>query len=191
MSIQVASIITDGETATHVADSPPSVAAPAPEDARAILRAIATKLGFDAEMIELSEATHRVELNGRTYAYAGGFDGAGITVYRNHVIAEMLPGILAHAITHEKLKALDRLRALAELGGLGEAKSAEGVTTFSREHARAHRANRIGQTAASAVMLAEMARVKVETSRLPGSGDWREMFRRMDVAYEKTKAPAA
>src|SRR5262249_15688197 len=64
----------------------------------------------------------------------------------------------------------------------------EGVTECSRSYFRAYRMQRIGAGAATVNMLAEMARIEIETSKLPGSRDWRELDRL--VAIGKGFAPA-
>src|SRR5262249_13336801 len=62
----------------------------------------------------------------------------------------------------------------------------DGVTECSRRHWGAVRTRRLDVNIASANMLAEMARIKCETSKLPGNRDWRELYRLVDRAYERS-----
>jgi len=149
-------------------------------ETQAAARAVAVKLGFDPGRIELCDDERQVELNGRTYQYAAVCDGAAIVLYARYVIPETATGIAAHAITHNKFT-----KFLANSGGrVDYAGRYEGVTECSRRYWQAHARRRIDASGAAANMLAEMARIKVETNKLPGSRDWRELYRLVDKGFE-------
>jgi hypothetical protein len=148
----------------------------------ASLRAIAVKLSFDPEAIRLSDDDRQVELNERQFHCAAAVDEDGIVIYRRSVTPEMITGIAAHAIVHCRLAG-----STPAING-----PRDGVSEYSRRSWGAFRSHRIGLDIAIATTLAEMARIKIETSKLPGRREWRELYRRIDIgakAWDENKHP--
>jgi hypothetical protein len=160
--------------------SPVSPSAVEPSD---VARAVAVKLNFDPARIGFVDDDRHVELDGRTYCYAASFDGGEIVLFGKRLTPETTTGIAAHAITHCKFKALmRRCRGRLDVG------PHDGVTECSRRAWGAFRSRRIDVVGASVNQLAEMARIKVETSKLPGRRSWRELYRAMDRAFDPNAA---
>jgi len=146
-------------------------------------RAVAVKLGFEPDEIRfIPEAAPEMELNGRAYVYAGAVEpGGAVVLYGRSLIPEATVGIAAHAIVHAK----------AAKGAIAfpDGPPPEGVTQCSRALWRAVRSRRVERDAAAVTMLAEMARIKAETSKLPGASAWREAYRLLDKDFDESKHP--